>query len=165
MPRRTCAICQERAAVLKRPKTFQQVGLLEIFINPSVYFSRIVHILSSGWLVVQICKDCFFDALENEVHDTIATHKLFNRGDVVALGASGGKDSTVLAHMMKLLNERHKYGFRHLLPAHAYTEPACGTMYIPCASPMRVQQPTAVQQLLQLRLYSCLVGDLHLLQT
>ena len=27
---------------------------------------------------------------------------------MVALGASGGKDSTVLAHMMKTLNERHK---------------------------------------------------------
>ena len=36
--------------------------------------------------------------------------KLFNRGDKVAIGASGGKDSTVLAYVLKLLNERYNYG-------------------------------------------------------
>lgn len=30
----------------------------------------------------------------------------------VAIGASGGKDSTVLAHVMKTLNERHDYGLK-----------------------------------------------------
>ena len=34
---------------------------------------------------------------------------LFRKGDKVAIGASGGKDSTVLAYILKLLNERHKY--------------------------------------------------------
>ena len=43
------------------------------------------------------------------MHATILRYKLFNPGEVVAIGASGGKDSTVLAHMMQLLNERHKY--------------------------------------------------------
>jgi len=33
----------------------------------------------------------------------------------VAIGASGGKDSTVLAHTMKLLNERHDYGLKLVL--------------------------------------------------
>lgn len=28
----------------------------------------------------------------------------------MAIGASGGKDSTVLAHVMKTLNDRHDYG-------------------------------------------------------
>ncbi|GAA5963962.1 hypothetical protein JCM8115_000849, partial [Rhodotorula mucilaginosa] len=35
---------------------------------------------------------------------------LFKRGEKVAIGASGGKDSTVLAYVMKLLNERYDYG-------------------------------------------------------
>jgi len=35
---------------------------------------------------------------------------LFKRGERVAIGASGGKDSTVLAYVLKLLNERYDYG-------------------------------------------------------
>ncbi|KAK4053361.1 cytosolic thiouridylase subunit Ctu1 [Microbotryomycetes sp. JL221] len=35
---------------------------------------------------------------------------LFNRGEKVAIGASGGKDSTVLAYIMTLLNKRYDYG-------------------------------------------------------
>merc|ERR1712107_909486 len=31
-------------------------------------------------------------------------------GDYVAIGASGGKDSTVLAYIMKTLNDRDQYG-------------------------------------------------------
>jgi len=49
-------------------------------------------------------------AFETEIHDTIVTGKLFKPGDKVAIGASGGKDSTVLAYILKLLNERYKYG-------------------------------------------------------
>ncbi|KAJ2504469.1 cytosolic thiouridylase subunit Ctu1, partial [Coemansia sp. RSA 2049] len=40
---------------------------------------------------------------------------LFKRGDRVGIGASGGKDSTVLAHIMKTLNERHAYGLELFL--------------------------------------------------
>jgi len=57
-----------------------------------------------------ICKDCFFQAFESEVHQTIAESKMFKRGERVAIAASGGKDSTVLAHIMKTLNDRHDYG-------------------------------------------------------
>ncbi|CDR45560.1 hypothetical protein NBRC10512_003814 [Rhodotorula toruloides] len=35
---------------------------------------------------------------------------LFRRGERVAIGASGGKDSTVLAYIMTLLNKRYDYG-------------------------------------------------------
>ncbi len=42
------------------------------------------------------------------MHHTITTNALFSRGQRVAIGASGGKDSTVLAHMMTLLNARHE---------------------------------------------------------
>lgn len=57
-----------------------------------------------------ICKECFFQAFEDEVHQTIADSKMFKRGERVAIAASGGKDSTVLAHIIKTLNDRHDYG-------------------------------------------------------
>ncbi|KAK5196157.1 cytosolic thiouridylase subunit Ctu1 [Exophiala xenobiotica] len=47
----------------------------------------------------KICKQCFLSVFEIEIHETI-----------VAIGASGGKDSTVLASVLKTLNERHDYG-------------------------------------------------------
>lgn len=40
---------------------------------------------------------------------------MFKRGDCVAVAASGGKDSTVLAHVMKLLNDRYDYGLKLVL--------------------------------------------------
>ncbi|GAA6038298.1 hypothetical protein JCM8097_003931 [Rhodosporidiobolus ruineniae] len=71
-----------------------------------------------------VCKDCFFEVFETEVHHTIMGYgqaellggakgkkkELFRRGERVAIGASGGKDSTVLAYIMTLLNERYDYG-------------------------------------------------------
>lgn len=75
-----CARCTGRAA-LRRPKTHEQ-----------------------------LCKVCFYRCLEEEVHHTIITNNLFKPGERVAIAASGGKDSTVLAHLMTLLNERHNYG-------------------------------------------------------
>ncbi|KAG5312411.1 CTU1 protein, partial [Acromyrmex insinuator] len=56
-----------------------------------------------------LCKECFFLVFETEIHDTIINGKLFKPGDKVAIGASGGKDSTVLAYVLKTLNERYKY--------------------------------------------------------
>ncbi|KIL00463.1 hypothetical protein PAXRUDRAFT_821661 [Paxillus rubicundulus Ve08.2h10] len=77
----SCALCQNAKAILKRPKTGQQ-----------------------------ICKECFFFVFETEIHHTITQAALFKPGDRVAIGASGGKDSTVLAYVMKTLNERYNYG-------------------------------------------------------
>ncbi|KAK0174459.1 hypothetical protein PV327_010226 [Microctonus hyperodae] len=57
-----------------------------------------------------LCKECFFMAFETEIHHTIINGKLFKHGDKIAIGASGGKDSTVLAYVLKTLNERYKYG-------------------------------------------------------
>ncbi|KOC59612.1 Cytoplasmic tRNA 2-thiolation protein 1 [Habropoda laboriosa] len=57
-----------------------------------------------------LCKECFFFAFESEIHNTIVQGKLFKPGDKVAIGASGGKDSTVLAYVLKTLNEKYKYG-------------------------------------------------------
>jgi len=62
-----------------------------------------------------LCKECFLEAFENEVHHTITSGKLFHPGQVVAIGASGGKDSTVLAYVMKHLNEKHDYKLNLML--------------------------------------------------
>ncbi|KAJ3128738.1 nucleotidyltransferase, partial [Irineochytrium annulatum] len=74
-------LCHNARPVLKRPKTSQSV-----------------------------CKACFFLVFETEIHRTIVDNALFPRGQRVAIAASGGKDSTVLAHVMKTLNERYDYG-------------------------------------------------------
>lgn len=81
MAPKQCVICEKERAVLRRPKTGQQ-----------------------------ICRECFYYVFETEVHHTIVSNNLFKPGDKVAIGASGGKDSTVLAHCMKELNERYDYG-------------------------------------------------------
>ncbi|KAH8401859.1 hypothetical protein KR009_008265 [Drosophila setifemur] len=62
-----------------------------------------------------LCRECFFAAFEAEIHHTISSSNLFRRGEKVAVAASGGKDSTVLAHVLKLLNERHNYGLKLVL--------------------------------------------------
>nr|CDJ81644.1 PP-loop domain containing protein [Haemonchus contortus] len=57
-----------------------------------------------------LCAPCFSKGFEEEVHKTIVSSNLFRRGERIAIGASGGKDSTVLAYVMKTLNERYDYG-------------------------------------------------------
>ena len=45
---------------------------------------------------------------------TLLSIEIF-QGDYVAIGASGGKDSTVLAYIMKTLNDRYDYGLKLVL--------------------------------------------------
>jgi cytoplasmic tRNA 2-thiolation protein 1 len=75
-----CELCKTQRALIKRPKNHQK-----------------------------LCKACFLQIFEDEVHHTISSSKLFYPGEKVAIGASGGKDSTVLASVLKTLNERHQY--------------------------------------------------------
>ena len=81
MPLTLCALCKNSKALIIRPKDHQK-----------------------------LCRQCFINVFEAEIHDTITSNKLFQQGERVAIGASGGKDSTVLASVLKTLNERHKYG-------------------------------------------------------
>jgi cytoplasmic tRNA 2-thiolation protein 1 len=46
---------------------------------------------------------------------TIISERLFNRGEIVAVGASGGKDSTVLAYVLNKLNKEYDYGLNLIL--------------------------------------------------
>lgn len=57
-----------------------------------------------------VCQQCFFIVFEEEIHHTIMASKMFKAGERIAMGASGGKDSTVLMHVMCTLNKRYNYG-------------------------------------------------------
>src|SRR5271170_6434838 len=81
-----CALCDNVRAVIIRPKDHQK-----------------------------LCKTCFISIFEKEIHETIIASNLFYPGERVAIGASGGKDSTVLASVLKTLNERHNYGLNLML--------------------------------------------------
>lgn len=63
----------------------------------------------------RLCKACFLSVFETEIHTTITTASLFHRGERIAIGASGGKDSTVLASVLQTLNARHDYGLELML--------------------------------------------------
>ncbi|KAJ4789856.1 Cytoplasmic tRNA 2-thiolation protein 1 [Rhynchospora pubera] len=78
---RLCSLCNQRKAALRRPKTLEQ-----------------------------ICRECFYNVFEDEIHRVIVENNLFKPGDRIAIGASGGKDSTVLAYVLSELNKRHNYG-------------------------------------------------------
>ncbi|CAN6935973.1 unnamed protein product [Brassica oleracea var. botrytis] len=55
-------------------------------------------------------QQCFYEVFEEEIHQAIVKNRLFKSGERVAIGASGGKDSTVLAYVLSELNRRHSYG-------------------------------------------------------
>ena len=54
------------------------------------------------------CTKCFIKYFEEEIHETINSYKFFTEGETVAIGISGGKDSTVLAHVINKLNIEKK---------------------------------------------------------
>ena len=85
---KTCVICTKEKPMLKRPKT--------------------------GELC---CVNCFTSIFEEEIHQTIVENKLFCSGEIVAIGISGGKDSTVLAYVINKLNIERKYGINVYLIA------------------------------------------------
>lgn len=86
MPPSLCFSCQNNRAVIIRPKNRHK-----------------------------LCRTCFLEIFETEVHETITSTSLFHPGERIAVGASGGKDSTVLASVLKTLNERYNYGIELVL--------------------------------------------------
>uniref|UniRef100_A0A8B9XZJ9 tRNA(Ile)-lysidine/2-thiocytidine synthase N-terminal domain-containing protein n=1 Tax=Bos mutus grunniens TaxID=30521 RepID=A0A8B9XZJ9_BOSMU len=77
MPAPQCASCHKARAALRRPRSGQA-----------------------------LCGACFCAAFEAEVLHTVVAGRLLPPGAVVAVGASGGKDSTVLAHVLRELAPR-----------------------------------------------------------
>lgn len=49
-------------------------------------------------------------SFEEEIHYTLVSNKVFERGEKVCIAISGGKDSTVLAHVLNKLNKKYDYG-------------------------------------------------------
>ncbi|KAH8730811.1 hypothetical protein GQ44DRAFT_767983 [Phaeosphaeriaceae sp. PMI808] len=86
MPPTPCVLCHTNRALILRPKDHSK-----------------------------LCKTCFINVFETEIHHTITSNALFTRGEKIAIGASGGKDSTVLASVLKTLNERYDYGLNLIL--------------------------------------------------
>lgn len=78
MPPHSCEVCKTARAQILRPRNYARV-----------------------------CAPCFISLFESEVAETITTTQLFQPGERIAIGASGGKDSTVLASILKTLNKRH----------------------------------------------------------
>ncbi|KAH0485024.1 MAG: hypothetical protein KVP17_002419 [Porospora cf. gigantea B] len=58
----------------------------------------------------RLCVKCFSTTLEDEVYSTCVKHQLFDEGDKVAIGVSGGKDSSVLAEILFRINARYEMG-------------------------------------------------------
>lgn len=77
MPPHSCEVCKVGRAQILRPRNHARV-----------------------------CAPCFISLFEAEAADTIISTKLFQRGERVAIGASGGKDSTVLASVLTTLSDR-----------------------------------------------------------
>ncbi|GIX61615.1 PP-loop family protein, putative [Babesia caballi] len=63
------------------------------------------------------CKQCFIQAFEEDVYETIQQNQLIVDGDVVCIGVSGGKDSSVLAHVLATLKERYNRKWKLFLLA------------------------------------------------
>lgn len=40
---------------------------------------------------VKICRECFYEVFEEEIHRVIVNNQLFKPGERIAIGASGGK--------------------------------------------------------------------------
>ncbi len=55
-----------------------------------------------------LCKDHFCRSVEKRIRRTIRQEKLISRGDHVAVGVSGGKDSTLTLYMLSKIAKRDK---------------------------------------------------------
>lgn len=64
---------------------------------------------------MKVCKECFYDLFEDEIHQLIINTNMFERGSKVGVGISGGKDSTVLAYILDKLNKKYNYGIELIL--------------------------------------------------
>ena len=114
----TCSLCEEKRATLKRPKTGDAL-CKECFFYA---FEEEVHktIIDGKLFKKGIHRKINFLIIAGEQKDKLKkfganTHYFLIVGEVVAVGASGGKDSTVLAYVLKLLNDKYDYGLKLIL--------------------------------------------------
>ncbi len=53
-----------------------------------------------------LCKRCFIKSIEARVRRSITANKMLNEDDRIAIGLSGGKDSVVLLHLTRRIEEK-----------------------------------------------------------
>lgn len=53
------------------------------------YCDSVTETCSVAGLLLQLCRECFYEVFEEEIHQTIVSNKLFKPGEKVAIGASG----------------------------------------------------------------------------
>lgn len=63
----------------------------------------------------KICKQCFIDNFENRIYKTVQESDMFLPSETIAIGVSGGKDSTVLAHVLNTINAKYNLGLNLVL--------------------------------------------------
>lgn len=47
---------------------------------------------------MKICRECFYEVFEEEIHEVIVENQLFKPGERIAIGASGGKGTSYCAN-------------------------------------------------------------------
>ncbi|GAB67424.1 PP-loop family protein [Plasmodium cynomolgi strain B] len=57
----------------------------------------------------KLCRDCFTEGFEEDVHETILKKNMFDEKDKICIAVSGGKDSSVLAHVLVHIKRKHNY--------------------------------------------------------
>ncbi|SBS87335.1 PP-loop family protein, putative [Plasmodium malariae] len=57
----------------------------------------------------KLCKECFIECFEEEVHTTILKKNMFEENDKICIAVSGGKDSSVLAHVLVHIKKKYNY--------------------------------------------------------
>lgn len=49
---------------------------------------------------LKICRECFYQVFEEEIHQVIVGNKLFKPGERIAIGASGGKGMYMCSYIL-----------------------------------------------------------------
>ncbi|SBS85466.1 cytoplasmic tRNA 2-thiolation protein 1, putative [Plasmodium ovale] len=57
----------------------------------------------------RLCRDCFIEGFEEDVHLTILKKHMFEEKDKICIAVSGGKDSSVLAHVLVHIKKKYNY--------------------------------------------------------
>jgi len=57
---------------------------------------------------ISLCKSCFIKYFESKVRKTIRQYNLFEKGETIAVGVSGGKDSLTTLHVLNKIISKQR---------------------------------------------------------